>query len=92
MRRQDGLDGQRVSDDDWSLEEEIAALRQTLRRVMAEAQLADDVTKSAGTIARLSEALVKAVRAHHALRGTQHDELHDAFERILGDLGLGADE
>lgn len=78
-------------DDDWSLDEEIAALRKTLRRVMAEAEAADDMIRSAGTIARLSEALVKAVRAHRELRGSQHDQITDAFDRILEEMGLGAE-
>jgi hypothetical protein len=73
------------------LEEEIATLRNTLRRVVAEAALSDDLTKSAGTIARLSEALIKAVRAHHVLSGAPQDALQSTVDALLEDAGLGAE-
>jgi hypothetical protein len=60
--------------------------------VLAEARASDDLTRVAGTVARLSEALVKAVRAQHVLSGAPDDPVQSTLERLLAEVGLESDD
>ncbi len=69
-----------------SLHDEIAALRVALARALREeedaARLVDTISKGVG-------AIVRAVRAEHLVSGAGAEDLVQATNRILADLGLG---
>lgn len=79
--RQAGTDG--------SLQQEIGALRIVLQRVIAMDALDGDPTKTAATVARLVDSLVRAVKMQRALEGELADDLAGALTTVLIEMGLG---
>jgi hypothetical protein len=72
-----------------SLGQEIGALRLMLQRVIAMDALDGDPRDTATTIARLTDGIVRAVRAQRAISGELADELSAALTTVLIELGLG---
>ena len=72
-----------------SLDDEISTLRTNIRLVADALALADDPTRHAHALARLSDALVKALRAQRDLAPDPHDELLAAVDRYFDEHGLG---
>lgn len=71
-----------------TLSEEIGALRIVLARLLAEE---DDPARLATSIPRVVDAVVRAVRAQHALTGEMAEGLSGAVTQILVELGLGGE-
>ncbi len=71
-----------------SLDDEITTLRTNIRLVADSLALADDPTRHAHALARLSDSLIKALRAQHALAPNPHDELQSAIDRYFEEHGL----
>ncbi len=74
---------------DGSLRQEIGALRVVLQRVIAMDALEGDPTKTATTVARLVDSLVRAVKMQRALEGELADDLAGALTTVLIEMGLG---
>ena len=72
-----------------SLQNEIGALRIILNRVIAMDALDGDPTKTAATVSRLVDSLVRAVKMQRALQGDLADDLAGALTTVLIDMGLG---
>jgi len=72
-----------------SLQQEIGALRIVLNRVIAMDALDGDPAKTAATVARLVDSLVRAVKMQRALEGELADDLAGALTTVLIEMGLG---
>jgi hypothetical protein len=79
----------RQAGEEGSLQQEIGALRVVLQRVIAMDGLDGDPTKTAATVARLVDSLVRAVKMQRALEGELADDLAGALTTVLIELGLG---
>ena len=75
--------------EDGSLQHEIGALRVVLNRVIAMDALDGDPAKTAATVARLVDSLVRAVKMQRALQGDLADDLAGALTTVLIEMGLG---
>jgi len=75
--------------EDGSLQNEIGALRIVLNRVIVMDALDGDPAKTAATVARLVDSLVRAVKMQRALKGDLTDDLADALTTVLIEMGLG---
>jgi hypothetical protein len=71
-----------------TLDDEITTLRTNIRLVAESLALADDPTRHAHALARLTDALVKALRAQHTFTPNPHDELQSAIDRYFDEHGL----
>lgn len=78
--------------DERSLGAEIGALRMILRRVIAVDALDGDPKETAATVARLVDAIVRAVKAERAISGSLANDLSDALTTVLIEMGLGDGE
>ena len=72
-----------------SLDEEIATLRANIRHVADSLATADDPTRHAHALARLSDSLIKALRAQQTFAPDQNDELQSVIDRYFDEHGLG---
>jgi hypothetical protein len=79
----------RRAGEEGSLQQEIGALRIVLSRVIAMDALDGDPAKTAATVARLVDSLVRAVKMQRALQGDLADDLADALTTVLIEMGLG---
>lgn len=79
----------RQAGQDGSLQNEIGALRVVLNRVIAMDALEGDPAKTAATVARLVDSLVRAVKMQRALQGDLADDLAGALTTVLIEMGLG---
>src|SRR5690606_19249451 len=70
-----------------SLEQEIGALRIILNRVIAMDALEGDPAKTAVTVARLADSIVRAVKMQRALSGDLADDLAGALTTALIEMG-----
>ncbi len=75
-----------------SLEDEIGALRLVLKRVITLDALDGDPKETAATVARLSDSIVRAVRAQRAISGDLAEDLSEALTTVLIEMGLGAED
>ena len=72
-----------------SLDAEITTLRANIRHVADALASADDPTRHAHALARLSDALVKALRAQRDLTPTPDNDLQTTIDRYFAAHGLG---
>jgi hypothetical protein len=79
----------RQAGESGSLQQEIGALRIVLNRVIAMDALEGDPAKTAATVARLVDSLVRAVKMQRALEGDLADDLAGALTTVLIEMGLG---
>ncbi|MEZ4568723.1 MAG: hypothetical protein R2849_00005, partial [Thermomicrobiales bacterium] len=79
----------RQAGEESSLQNEIGALRIVLNRVIAMDALDGDPAKTAATVARLVDSLVRAVKMQRALQGELADDLAGALTTVLIEMGLG---
>ena len=69
--------------------EEIAVIRTMIARTAALNALEEDPGKSALTVARLIEALVRLLRAQQLIAGEPDDPVEAMMYDVLEELGLG---